>query len=703
MKEQTKPMLSIGMIVKNEQDKLEKCLKALQPLREAVSCELVIADTGSTDNTRTIAEKYADLVFDFPWINDFSAARNAVMDRCNGVWYLTVDADEYLAPDVSELAEFLNSENAEKVDVGYVIQRNYNTTQMLPGDCNDFFACRMVRMQSGIRYMGTIHESLQAPSGKVARFFSKTILHHDGYAWKTEADAQAKMQRNLELLEKALEQHPNNARLLTQCIESSNFQTDKRNFYAHRAMDVLTNGKIEDPSFAAPLARNVCIVAAEEKLAETAKWIAWAQEHFPNSAFILVDVAFCATLHAHHNQNYENVIQAGEQYKAEWRKFSDDPILQAQTLCVSPLQRIKTSDQQILDLMLSEAYVRTGHPEKSWELLQGWDFSPAAPEILADWVRVMTLMEHIPGAEEEVLRVFKATDSEDAESNMRHTYVNALLNLFWNEQDGTGVFRRLPDSLGICATFLSETDPSVRAALLESVTNWDEYPIPLAQAAIRACISLPDHFYQRSGEKLREALVLLLQQDTKNFANHAIWLTREAWCGTLSKVWFAFEAVSLALQGLEIEEITLYKTLIASFRQIADSFLQRWYHPDLLRDETNLHLLPNLHRFSWYFLRSQKRLDKGDVAGCVFDLRMGLEHAPKMKNMIAFLLDCVEKGDYPAAIAAASPELLELAEKVKAILSAYAPDDPMVQSIKESDAYHKVAFLIEDSGAQWLV
>ena len=253
MKEQTKPMLSIGMIVKNEQDKLEKCLKALQPLREAVSCELVIADTGSTDNTRTIAEKYADLVFDFPWINDFSAARNAVMDRCNGIWYLTVDADEYLAPDVSELAEFLNGENAEKADVGYVIQRNYNTTQMLPGDCNDFFACRMVRMQSGIRYMGTIHESLQVPSGKVARFFSKTILHHDGYAWKTEADAQAKMQRNLELLEKALEQHPNNARLLTQCIESSNFQTDKRNFYAHRAMDVLTNGKIEDPSFAAPL------------------------------------------------------------------------------------------------------------------------------------------------------------------------------------------------------------------------------------------------------------------------------------------------------------------------------------------------------------------------------------------------------------------------------------------------------------------
>ena len=46
------PLLSIGMIVKNEIRCIEKCLKALQPLREAIPCELVIADTGSDDGTR---------------------------------------------------------------------------------------------------------------------------------------------------------------------------------------------------------------------------------------------------------------------------------------------------------------------------------------------------------------------------------------------------------------------------------------------------------------------------------------------------------------------------------------------------------------------------------------------------------------------------------------------------------------------------
>lgn len=54
------------MIVKNEERCLEKCLKALQPLREAIPCQLVIADTGSTDATRDVAARYANILFDFP-------------------------------------------------------------------------------------------------------------------------------------------------------------------------------------------------------------------------------------------------------------------------------------------------------------------------------------------------------------------------------------------------------------------------------------------------------------------------------------------------------------------------------------------------------------------------------------------------------------------------------------------------------------
>ena len=76
-----KPLLSIGMIFKNEVRCLERCMKSLEPLRQMIPCELVMADTGSTDGSREIAERYADILIDFPWINDFAAARNAVMEQ----------------------------------------------------------------------------------------------------------------------------------------------------------------------------------------------------------------------------------------------------------------------------------------------------------------------------------------------------------------------------------------------------------------------------------------------------------------------------------------------------------------------------------------------------------------------------------------------------------------------------------------------
>ena len=120
-----KPFLSIGIIFKNEIRCLERCLKSLTPLRDAVGCELVMADTGSDDGSRAVAEKYADILFDFPWINDFSAARNAVMDRCSGRWFLTMDADEWLDGDVKELVNFLRSNNRKDLQVCTVVIRNY--------------------------------------------------------------------------------------------------------------------------------------------------------------------------------------------------------------------------------------------------------------------------------------------------------------------------------------------------------------------------------------------------------------------------------------------------------------------------------------------------------------------------------------------------------------------------------------------------
>lgn len=84
--------ISLCMIVKNEESVLARCLDSLQGLMD----EIIIVDTGSTDNTKEIAQKYTDKVFDFSWCDDFAAARNFSFSKATMDYIYAPDADEVL-------------------------------------------------------------------------------------------------------------------------------------------------------------------------------------------------------------------------------------------------------------------------------------------------------------------------------------------------------------------------------------------------------------------------------------------------------------------------------------------------------------------------------------------------------------------------------------------------------------------------------
>ena len=102
--------LSICMMIKNESKHLDACLKAIAPILKNVTSELVIVDTGSTDNSVEIAKKYTDKLYFHEWNNDFSAMRNTSISYCSGEWVFVLDGDEVLEG-CHEIIKFFNEKS----------------------------------------------------------------------------------------------------------------------------------------------------------------------------------------------------------------------------------------------------------------------------------------------------------------------------------------------------------------------------------------------------------------------------------------------------------------------------------------------------------------------------------------------------------------------------------------------------------------
>lgn len=191
-------LLTLSMIVKNEEKYLKECLESVK----GVVDDIVIVDTGSTDNTISIATKFNARILRFDWINDFSAARNYALKNSAGNWILYLDADERLDPtSINELKKIIQtSENA-----GY-----YCTVKSVDDENGRDHTIRYVRLfknNSGIKFTGKVHEQI-VPSLEINNYclyHSSIQINHIGYNVSKD-EKEKKAVRNLELLQKDYEQ-----------------------------------------------------------------------------------------------------------------------------------------------------------------------------------------------------------------------------------------------------------------------------------------------------------------------------------------------------------------------------------------------------------------------------------------------------------------------------------------------------------------
>lgn len=191
--------LSICMIVKNESSNLGQCLDSLQ----ALGAELIVVDTGSTDDTVEIAQAKGAQVYHFPWISDFSAARNESLKSATGRWVMWVDADDRLpADEVSRILQLVQGEANRAY--GFLIKN----TQDHGVTGSVFNQIRLFPNRSTLRFEGKVHEqilpSIQAQGIEVE--FLNLIIHHTGYI-NDEIMAE-KQNRNLKILMEELETTP---------------------------------------------------------------------------------------------------------------------------------------------------------------------------------------------------------------------------------------------------------------------------------------------------------------------------------------------------------------------------------------------------------------------------------------------------------------------------------------------------------------
>lgn len=217
--------LSVCIITKNESGKLEKCLRALQPC----GFEIVVVDTGSTDDTKRMAAKYTDSIYDFAWCDDFAAAKNYAVSRAAHDIVLVIDSDEYLHPLTRQQLEELARQIQGHPDQVGRIRRVNMMTRGGERQCNREWINRLFDRRK-FRYKGRIHEQIvpgsvfddrekPAEPSAYQTYLTGLVIDHDGYEGD-EKTRRAKAQRNIRLLQQEFERNPEDTYVMYQLGKS---------------------------------------------------------------------------------------------------------------------------------------------------------------------------------------------------------------------------------------------------------------------------------------------------------------------------------------------------------------------------------------------------------------------------------------------------------------------------------------------------
>ncbi|MCE5336988.1 MAG: glycosyltransferase [Desulfobacteraceae bacterium] len=189
---QRSPGLSVCMIVKNEAENMAEALESFKSFAD----EIVVVDTGSTDDTKKIATKYTSNIYDFKWIDDFSAARNYAISKARRTYQIWLDADDRITEQDQRHINSMKSMFDGKKAFYFVLENHQDDAPM-----STCLQLRCLPILDGVKFEGSIHEQIFPSAVKAGLNLVTTdiAIRHMGYM--TDEIRMAKARRNLEILE----------------------------------------------------------------------------------------------------------------------------------------------------------------------------------------------------------------------------------------------------------------------------------------------------------------------------------------------------------------------------------------------------------------------------------------------------------------------------------------------------------------------
>ena len=281
------------MIVKNEEKNIRRALS----WAKEIAFEQIVVDTGSTDRTVEIAEEMGAKVYHFQWINDFSAAKNCAISHAKGNWIAFLDADEYFTgEDAKKLMRVLEE-----------LMRKMN-----PKTLPDFVRCSMIHLDDNgnpfsistqdrifrnspkLRYHGRIHEQIASPDGKPLRCADESkelSIIHTGYSTSV-YEKTGKLERNLQLLRREVEEDPENYNAWSYLGESQKAQGDleEAKKSLRKAIQGKKSGRISEQRFRVAVLTLMNILSSEScggEIMELARLMGYPKAENPDVCFFL--------------------------------------------------------------------------------------------------------------------------------------------------------------------------------------------------------------------------------------------------------------------------------------------------------------------------------------------------------------------------------------------------------------------------------